>query len=167
MTGRLAWQALVLHLLATAAVGIGWWLLVPDLTYTVIEGQAYLFDEVASQRIFDGDAIFVVLGSVAGLVCAVGLLLAGHRGAIVPALLAGGGLLGSVAAWWLAVQLGPGRLDALAGEVGDGEVLAGPELSAHGAVLVWPIVAVAVVLVVAAFSEPEPSPRRPSPASAQ
>ena len=49
-----------------------------------------------------------MLGSVAGLVCAVGLLLAGHRGAIVPALLAGGGLLGSVAAWWLAVQLGPG-----------------------------------------------------------
>ena len=48
MTGRLAWQALALHLLATAAVGIGWWLLAPDLTYTVIEGQAFLFDEVAS-----------------------------------------------------------------------------------------------------------------------
>jgi len=167
VTRRLAWQALALHLLVATAVGVGWWLLAPDLTYTVIEGQAFLFDEVASRRIFAGDATFVLLGGVAGLVCAVGLLLAGHRGAIVAGLLAGGGLLGSVTAWWLAVQLGPGRLDALAAEVGDGEVLAGPELSAHGALLVWPIVAVAVVLVVAAFSEPEPSPRRPLPVSAQ
>jgi hypothetical protein len=167
VTWRLAWQAVLLHLLAAVAVAVGWWQLAPDLTYTVIEGQAYLFDEVASRRIFDSDATFVMLGSAAGLLCAVGLLLAGHRGVIVPALLAGGGLLGSVAAWWLAVQLGPGRLDALAAAVGDGEVVAGPELSAHGALLFWPIVAVAVVLVVAAFSEPEPSPRRRSRASAE
>lgn len=167
MTRRLAWQAVLLHVLAAAAVGVGWWRLAPELTYTVIEGRAFLFDEVASRSIFDGDATFVVLGSVAGLVCAVGLLLAGHRGVIVPALLAGGGLLGSVAAWWLAVRLGPGRLDALAAEVGDGEVVAGPELSAYSALLVWPIVAVAVVLVVAALSRPEPSPGRRSPVSAQ
>ena len=49
----------------------------------------------------------------------------------------------------------------------EGEVVAGPELSAHSALLVWPIVAVAVVLVVTAFSEPEPSQRPRSPASAQ
>lgn len=167
MTKRLAWQALLAHLVAALAVGIGWWQLAPELTYTVFEGQPFLFDEVASRSIFDGDATFVVLGAVAGLVCAVALLVAGHRGVIVPALLAGGGLLGSVAAWWLAVRLGPGRLDALAAAAGEGEVVAGPELSAHSALLVWPIGAVAVVLVVTAFSEPEPSPRRPSPASAR
>jgi hypothetical protein len=163
---RLAWQAALLHLVAAVAVGVGWWQLAPELTYAVFESQPFLFDEVASRSIFDGDATFVLLAALAGLACAAGLLLAGHRGVIIPALLAGGGLLGSVAAWRLAVQLGPGRLDALAAALGDGEVVAGPELSAYGALLVWPIVAVTVVLVVTAFSEPEPSPGRREPASA-
>ena len=162
--GRLVVEASLLHLAAAAALGGAWWALAPQLAYTVVGEQAFVLDDVASRDVFDGDAIFAVLGVLAGLLCASVLLARGYRGAVVPVVLATGGALGSVIAWFLAVQLGPGRLDDLVAAAGEGEIVAGPELNSYAAMLVWPIVAVGVVLVVTALSAPERTRRRPSPA---
>ncbi len=157
---RLGAESVVIHLVAAVVVGVTWWLLAPELTYTVVEGQAFVVDETRYTTIFGGDATFTLLGAVAGAVCAALLLLRGHRGPVLAVVLAALGTAGSALAWWLAVTLGPGRLDDLVAAAGEGDVLAGPELNAYAAGLVWPIVAVTTVFVVTAFSEPERSRQR-------
>ncbi len=163
MRRHLLRDLVLLHLGCAVVVGVAWWALAPRLTYTVIDGQAFPLDQTVLPRVFGGDAAFVLLAAAAGLVCAGVLLLRGHRGAAVPVGLAVGGMLGAAAAWGLAVLLGPGRLDTLATEVGDGDVQAGPELNAYAALLTWPIVAVALVLVVGLLSAPEPRSAPSSP----
>jgi hypothetical protein len=157
---RLGVESVVLHLLAAAVVGVAWWWLAPELTYTVFEGQAFVLEETRYTTIFGGDATFTLLGAVAGAVCAGVLLLRGYRGPVLAVVLAVLGTLGSALAWWLAVTLGPGRLDDIAAAAGEGNVLAGPELNAYASGLVWPIVAVATIFVVTAFSEPDRTRRR-------
>ena len=164
MTGRprrrLVVDAIVVHVVAAVLVGTVWWLLAPDLTYAVFDGQAFVLDETRYATIFGGDATFTLLGGIGGALSAVVLLLRGHRGPGVPVVLAVLGSAASAAAWWLAVTLGPGRVDDLAAAAGEGDVLAGPELNAYAALAVWPIVAVATVFVVTAFTEPERTRRR-------
>lgn len=160
-------EALALHTVLAVVVGLSWWALAPKVTYTVFDGQPFALGETASRAIFDGDAVLMLLCAAAGLTAGVWLLARGYRGALVPLVLAVGGLSGSVAAWLLGVELGPGRLDDLVAAAGEGDVVPGPELNAYAVLLVWPILAVAVAFVVAAFSEPEHT-RRPSwPESAQ
>jgi hypothetical protein len=160
-------EALAVHTLLAVVVGLSWWALAPQVTYTLLDGQPFVLGETESRSIFDGDAVLMLLCAAAGLAAGGWLLARGYRGALVPLVLGVGGLAGSVAAWLLAVQLGPGRLDDLVAAAGEGEVVAGPELNAYAVLLVWPILAVAVAFVVAAFSEPERT-RRPSwPESAQ
>jgi len=74
------------------------------------------------------------------------------------------GLLGMEwAAWMLGTWLGPGRLADLVAAAADEQVVVpGPELSAYGVLLVWPIAAVAVALGAAWISGP---PRRRVPPS--
>lgn len=164
--GRLVAEAVALHTVLAGVVGLSWWALAPQLTFTVVDGTAFPQGEAASRSIFDADAVLMLLCAAAGLAAGSWLLVRGHRGALVPVVLAVGGVAASVVAWLLAVQLGPGRLDALAAALGDGEVVAGPELNAYGVLVVWPIVAVAVAFVVAVFSEPEHTRQPSSPASA-
>lgn len=162
--GRFVVEAIAVHVLLAVALGIAWWALAPQLTYTVVGDEAFVLDDLANRDVFAGDAVFIVLGVLAGLLCSSALLARGYRGAGVPVVLAVGGALGSAAAWSLAVALGPGRLGDLVAAVGEGEVVAGPELNSYATLLVWPIVAVAVVLVVTAVSAPQRTRRRPSPA---
>jgi hypothetical protein len=161
---RLVLEATLLHLAVAVVVGVAWWQVVPTITYVVVDGQPFARGEAVYGSIFTGDATFTLLGVAAGLLCAATLLLRGYRGVRVVLMLAGGGAAGSMLAWLLAVQLGPGRLDTLVAATADGEVTPGPELNAYAALLVWPIVAVAVVLVVAVLSAPErrPAPSRPT-----
>lgn len=166
-SGRFVVEAATLHALLAAVVGLSWWAMAPRLTYTVFEGQAFVLGETASQSVFDGDAVLMLACAAAGLAAGTWLLARGYRGVPVPFALTVGGLAGSVAAWLLAVQLGPGRLDDLVAATGEGEVVAGPVLNAYAVLLVWPIVAVAVAFVVAAFSEPERRSGPSLPASAQ
>lgn len=154
---------LLVHAGCAAAVGVAWWALAPRLTYTVVDGEAFPLGQTVLPRVFAGDAIFVLLAGLAGLVCAGVVLARGHRGVRVPLGLAAGGTVGAAAAWGLAVLLGPGRLDGLAAAVGEGEVQAGPELNAYAALLTWPIVAVALVLLVSLLSAPEPRSAPSSP----
>lgn len=164
--GRFVVEALALHVVLAVIVGLAWWALAPRLTYTVLDGQAFVLGETASQTIFAGDAILMLLCAAAGLVSGSWLLVRGYRGAVVPLVLALGGVVGSVAAWLLAVQLGPGRLDDLLAAIGgEGEAVAGPELNAYGVLVVWPIVAVGVAFIAAAFSGPERRSRPSSPVS--
>jgi hypothetical protein len=163
MSRRLLVDLLVTHALVALVVGTAWWALAPALDYRVFDGRAFSLAETDYTRIFTGDAVFVLLAVAAGLVSVGILLLRGHRGPWLPVGLAVGGVLGSVAAWGLGVLLGPGRLDALVAAAEDGAVVtAGPEINAGAALLVWPIVAVAVEFVAAWVSAPEP---RSAPAS--
>jgi len=164
---RFVVEAVVLHVLLAVLVGLAWWQLAPQLTYTVVGEQGFVTDEVGYGSIFASDGLFTLLGAGAGLVAGVVLLARGYRGVAVPVTLALGGLAGSASAWWLGVSLGPGRLGDLVAAAGEGQVVPGPELNAEVAVLAWPIVGVAVVLVVTAFSEPERTPRRSLPESAE
>lgn len=161
---RLVPEAVLLHLAVAVGAGVAWWQVAPSITYTVVDGQPFARGEVVYGSIFGGDATFTLLGVAAGLLCAATLLLRGYRGVAVVLTLAIGGTAGSMLAWLLAVQLGPGRLDALVAAAPDGEVTPGPELNAYAALLVWPMAAVAVVLVVALLSAPErrPAPSRPT-----
>lgn len=166
-SGRFFIEALVLHAGLAVAVGVTWWALAPTLTYTVLGGDAFVRGEAASQSIFGGDAVLMMACAAAGVIAGSWLLARGYRGPVVPLVLTAGGLAGSAAAWWLAVALGPGRLDDLVATVGgEGEVVAGPELNAYGVLVVWPILAVGAAFVVAAFSEPERRYQPSSPASA-
>lgn len=166
MSARRLGDVLAVHAVAAGLVGLGWYALAPRLTYTVVGGTAALFDETRYSQVFWGDGTFAVLGLLAGVACAVVLLLRGQTGVGLPVGVAVGGVVGSLAAWWLAVQLGPGRLDALAAAVGDGEVRAGPELLAPGVMVVWPVAALTVVLVATAFGVSGSTRRRPARPSA-
>lgn len=165
MSRRFGLDLALTHLLCLVAVGLGWWQLAPSLTYDVFDGEPYLLGEAEFSSAFGAEAAFVMLSGVAGLWCAVVMLVRGHRGPVLPVGLALGGGLGATAAWWLGTSLGPGSVDDLAAAVGEGQVQSGPELSAFSALVVWPIVAVLVVLLVESFSEPEPRPLRSSPVS--
>lgn len=164
---RLVVDAVVVHLSLAVLVGLGWWAWAPDVTYTVVEGQAFVVQEARYTAIFSGDATFAVLAGTAGLLSATALLLRGHRGPAVPVLLTGLGSAAAVAAWWIGVSLGPGRIDDLATAAGEGDLVAGPELNAYAALLVWPLLAVTAVFVATAFSESERTRQRRRRVSAE
>lgn len=157
-----------MHLFAGLGVGVGWWLVAPTVTYTIIGGRAFALDETRSSSVFGGDASFALLAIVAGvLVCGV-LVLRGHRSVGLPLVLAGLGTVASVAAWWVAVLLGPGRLADLVAAAEEGtQVLGGPEINAYAVLLLWPMAALATLLVVTAFREPERRSAPPVPASGE
>jgi hypothetical protein len=164
---RLVVDAAALHTVLAVLVGVGWWLWAPQLTYTVVDGQPLVVREVGYTAIFSGDATFAVLAGGAGLLSATVLLLRGHRGPAVPVVLTALGTAAAFGAWWIGVTLGPGRIDELAAAAGQGDLVAGPELNAYAAVLVWPLVAVSAVFVATAFSGPERRRPRRLPSSAE
>ena len=157
----------MLHAVLAVLAGVAWWWWAPQLTYTVVEGQAFVVQEARYTAVFSGDATFAVLAGAAGLLSATGLLVRRHRGPAVPVLLTVLGSVAAVAAWWIGVTLGPGRVDALAAAAGQGDLVAGPELNAYAALLVWPLLAVTAVFVATAFSEPERTRQRRLPSSAE
>jgi hypothetical protein len=110
------------------------------------------------------DSIFALLGLGAGVLTAlVAFLLTRARGGgiAVAAGLALGGLAGSLVAWQLGTALGPSA-DVIgnAKRAGAGvQFSASLELGAHGALLVWPMAAMVVLLgLSAAFGKREQDP---------
>ena len=163
---RLPVDATVLHTPLALLVGLVWWQWAPSVQYVVVNGAPFLRGEANYLDVFAADGTFALLGAAAGLACAAGLLVRGHRGVAVAVAVAVGGLLGSVLAWQLGVLLGPGSLADLSAAISNGDVVVGPELGGYVPLLIWPIVALAVVLVTVALSAPEHTVARSSPGSA-
>ncbi|MFF4649044.1 hypothetical protein [Streptomyces sp. NPDC001380] len=152
-------------LLAGLAVGLLWLWLAPRVPLYADTRAVYLKDPEGEQRAA-ADGVFALLGLGAGALCALTAFLLTRRrggGVAVAVGLALGGLLGAVAAWRLGIALGPtSDMVAHARQVGEGRVFdAALQLGAKGALLVWPMTAMVVLLgLTAAFGrrEPEPGP---------
>ncbi|WP_078891520.1 hypothetical protein [Streptomyces sp. NRRL S-350] len=152
----------------------GLWVWLAPKVPLVVDGDRILYVDPEGEQRAGADAVFVLLGLGAGILTALGAFLVTRRrgGGIAVALgLAVGGLLGSVGAWRIGRWLGPS--DDLIGEarrVGSGgHFEASIDLGALGALLVWPMAAMVVLLALsAAFGkrEEDPPPYWGAPAGA-
>ncbi|MEU8922716.1 hypothetical protein AB0D10_17540 [Kitasatospora sp. NPDC048545] len=141
----------------------------------VVDGDRILYLDPEGEQRAGADALFAIIGLGAGILTALGAFLVTRRrgGGIAVALgLAVGGLLGSLGAWRIGRWLGPGNdLIAQARRVGNGGHFdAGIDLGAMGALLVWPMAAMVVLLALsAAFGkrEEDPPPYWGAPAAPQ
>lgn len=148
---RVVGEAAVGSLIAGVVMGVLWWVLAPDVTGIVVNGEL-LTDLEQGQRLFTRDAIFALLGAGSGLVLAIALT-ARHRRHPVTSLLAlaAGGLAGSLLAQLIGLLLGPdGDVSGLADGV---EHVLALRMNSSQALLVWPLVLTVVVGVIAVFRE--------------
>lgn len=142
-------------------LGLLWLWLAPRVGFEVQDNHILYRDPEGEQQIA-AVGVFSVLGLVLGLLTALGAFLwtrARGGGIAVAVGLTTGGLLGSLIGWQLGTRLGPTTdLRAHAIAVGNGGRFDGPlELTAHGALLVWPMTAtVALLALSAAFGKREP-----------
>ncbi|MFI5527978.1 hypothetical protein ACIA8O_05410 [Kitasatospora sp. NPDC051853] len=148
-----------------AVMGVLWLQLAPRVMLIAGSDAIRYVDPEGEQRA-GADGTFALLGLGAGVLCAlVAFVLTRRRGGgiAVATGLAVGGLAGSVIAWQLGTRLGPSTdVVASAKKAGQGvQFSAALELGAHGALLVWPMAAMILLLALsAAFGkrEPDPSP---------
>ncbi|MFB9365388.1 hypothetical protein ACWCYY_25855 [Kitasatospora sp. NPDC001664] len=148
-----------------AVMGALWLWLAPRVMLVAGSDAIRYVDPEGEQRA-GADGTFALLGLGAGVLCAlVAFVLTRARGGgiAVAAGLAAGGLGGSVIAWQIGTRLGPSTdVVANAKKAGQGvRFSAALELGAHGALLVWPMAAMILLLALsAAFGkrEPDPSP---------
>ncbi|MEV4557596.1 DUF2567 domain-containing protein [Kitasatospora sp. NPDC049285] len=142
-------------------LGYLWLWLAPRIGFQV-QGNRILYLDPEGEEGIAADAVFALLGLGFGILTAlVSFLLTRARGGgiAVAVGLVLGGLAGSVIGWQLGIRLGPtSDLRAHALAVGDGGRFDGPlQLSAHGALLVWPMAATVLLLALsAAFGKREP-----------
>ncbi|MDH6132597.1 hypothetical protein P3T37_001982 [Kitasatospora sp. MAA4] len=144
-------------------MGLLWVWIAPEVPL-VVHGQQVLYVDPEGEQRAGADSVFALLGAGIGIVTAVAAFLLTRRrggGIAVAVGLAVGGLAGSVVAWKLGVTLGP-TTDVVghARQVGDGhgfnEALV---LGAKGALLVWSMSAMVVLLgLSAAFGRREEDP---------
>ncbi|WP_431678061.1 hypothetical protein [Kitasatospora sp. KL5] len=144
-------------------LGLLWLWLAPRVGL-VVKGEQLLYADPEGEQRAGADSVFALLGLGAGVVTALAAFLSTRRrggGIAVAVGLALGGLAGSVIAWQLGTRLGPtSDLVAHARQAGDGGRFSAPlELGAHGALLVWPMTAMVLLLVLsAAFGKREEDP---------
>lgn len=149
-------------------MGLLWLWLAPRVELISDGSQIYVKNSEAEDAI-GSDGRFVLLGLGLGALSAVAVFLFRRRGGIPLVLgLALGGLLGSVLAWRLGVFFGPETdIEQQARSVGPGVAFDQPlELVAKGALLAWPVAAMAVHLALTGLfgprdPEPEAHPARP------
>ncbi|MFI9786579.1 hypothetical protein ACIHEI_24225 [Kitasatospora sp. NPDC051984] len=142
-------------------LGLLWLWLAPRIGFEVQDNRILYRDPEGEAQIA-AVGVFSLLGLALGVATALGAFLwtrARGGGIAVAVGLTVGGLLGSVIGWQLGTRLGPTtdlRAHALA--VGNGGTFDGPlELTAHGALLVWPMTATIVLLALSAtFGKREP-----------
>jgi hypothetical protein len=147
-------ELLVTSLLVGLVVGVVWRLVAPEVMVEVSDGNTALVP-LQARHLFDVDAWFAILGACAGAVFTL-VMFTRHRHLPVTALtgLVAGGVLGSLVAWRLGALLRPGALAPRADDATDGVQLALPlDLEATGVLLVWPVVAVGIVLVLTALTD--------------
>ncbi|MEN3583576.1 AAA family ATPase [Streptomyces sp. ZYX-F-203] len=154
--------ALTVVALAVSGVlfGLLWWWLTPrvPLVGERTDGNwvVYLKDSEGEQSIAV-DGTFALLGVGFGVLAAVILFVVRRRGG--PALVVAlglGTLLGSLVAWRVGVWLGPSRdVVAHARSAGEGATFPAPlRLGAKGALLAWPLAALAVHLALTGMFGP-------------
>ncbi|QKW19166.1 hypothetical protein HUT16_08900 [Kitasatospora sp. NA04385] len=144
-----------------AVLGLLWLWLAPRVGYAVQDNHI-LYRDPEGEELIGSVGVFSLLGLGFGLLTSLGAFLwtrARSGGIAVAVGLAAGGLLGSVIAWQLGIHLGAtSDLRAHARAVGDGGTFDGPlELTAKGALMVWPMTAMIVLLFLSAtFGKREP-----------
>ncbi len=157
----------VLIALGTALTGVVlallWVWLTPHVPL-VSNGEAVFLADTEGEQAIGADGTFILLALVCGAVTgALVFLLRRHGGIPLVVALTVGGVLASVVAWRLGLELGPGDdVVARAKEAGEGVPFDAPiELGAKGALIAWPIAATAVHLALTALfgpRDPEPQP---------
>lgn len=143
------------------ALGLLWLWLAPRVPLISDSTAVFLSDSEGEEAI-GADGTFVLLALAFGAVSAALVFWFQRRGGIALVVgLALGGLLGSLLAWRLGVWLGPTQdVVAHARAVGKGVVFDAPlQLRAKGALLAWPLGAMAVHLgLTAMFGPRDPEP---------
>lgn len=132
----------------------------------VSDGKAVYLKNTEGEEAVGADGTFVLLGLLMGVLTAGVVFLFRRRGG-VPLVLAlvVGGLLASVVAWRVGMQLGPDQdVVAQAKAAGKGVAFEAPlRLQAKGALLAWPIGAVlAQLLLTGMFGPRDPEPELPA-----
>lgn len=160
------WIALLI-IVGCAVLGMGmafaWAWLAPKVPL-IAQGKQILYVDPEGEQRAGADSVFALLALGLGLFTALGAFLLTRKrggGITVAVGLAFGGLLGSAIAWRLGMRLGPtSDVVAHAKQVGSGKAFEESlELSAHGALLVWPIAAMVLLLALsAAFGKREEDP---------
>ncbi|MFC9326911.1 hypothetical protein [Kitasatospora sp. NPDC057015] len=149
-------------LLGFAMAGLWVWL-APQVPL-LVKGNRILYADPEGEQRAGADAVFALIGLGAGVLTALGAFLLTRRrgGGIAVAIgLTVGGLLGSLLAWRLGIRLGPTTdVIAHARQVGDGHQFTDAlRLGAKGALLVWPMTAMVLLLALsAAFGKREQDP---------
>lgn len=151
----------VLVALSGAALGALWLWLAPHVPL-VSDGDAVYFKNSEGEEAIGADGVFVLLALGFGIVSGVLVFLVRRSGGIpIVVGLALGGLAGAALAWQIGGWFGPaGNVAEHAREVGKGVVFEAPlQLRAKGALLVWPVTALAVHLgLTALFGPRDPEP---------
>ncbi|WP_405013796.1 hypothetical protein [Kitasatospora sp. NBC_01539] len=144
-------------------LGLLWLWLAPRVGL-IVKGDQLLYADPEGEQRAGADSVFALLALGAGLLTALAAFLLTRRrggGIAVAVGLAVGGLAGSVAGWQLGMRLGPtSDLVAHARAAGEGGHFSAPlELGAHGALLVWPMTSMVLLLALsAAFGKREEDP---------
>ncbi|WP_158845598.1 hypothetical protein [Streptomyces sp. NRRL WC-3742] len=160
---RIGASAVLVCLVVGVAMAVLWAWLAPKVPL-VVDGDRILYADPEGEQRAGADAVFVLIGLGAGLLTALGAFLLTRRrggGISVAVGLAVGGLLGSLGAWRLGRWLGPSKdLIGEARKAGNGGHFdASIDLGALGALLVWPMTAMVVLLALsAAFGKREEDP---------
>ncbi|MFJ9691941.1 hypothetical protein [Kitasatospora sp. NPDC101183] len=160
---RIGALAVLAGLVVGVVMAVLWAWLAPKVPL-IVDGDRILYADPEGEQRAGADAVFVLIGLGAGILTALGAFLLTRRrggGISVAVGLAAGGLLGSIGAWRLGRWLGPSNdLIGEARRVGNGGHFdASIDLGALGALLVWPMTAMVVLLALsAAFGKREEDP---------
>ncbi|MGW5848573.1 hypothetical protein ACWFQ8_11575 [Streptomyces sp. NPDC055254] len=148
---------------AGVLLGLLWAWLAPRAQY-VSNGQAVFLRSTESEARIGADGTFFLLGAGLGVLSAVAVFLWRRQGGVPLVLGLGiGSVFAALVGWRLGLRLGPSPdLAASALDAGKGVPFDAPlQLLAHGVLLAWPMVAVAVHLGLTALWSPreaEPLP---------
>lgn len=148
-------------------LGLLWVWLAPRVPL-ISDDKAVFLKDTEGEEAIGADGTFILLALGFGVVCAAVVFLLRRRGGIpLVAGLAVGALLGSWLAWRVGVWLGPTQdVVAAARAAGKGVVFDAPlKLNAKGALLAWPLAAMATHLALTALftpRDPDPDPWPPA-----
>lgn len=150
-TTRVVAEIVVATVVAGVVMGVAWWLLAPDVTAAVVNGEVRL-DAREGQKLFGRDAVFALLAAGCGLLMAV-VFSARHRHRPVTVLLAvailgfGGSLLAELTGGLL------GGSDDMAGWADGTEHVVDLQMQSQAGLIVWSMTATVTVAVIAVFRD--------------
>ncbi|MFG3286449.1 hypothetical protein [Streptomyces sp. NPDC048111] len=146
---------------AGVALGLLWLWLAPKVPL-IADDKAVFLKDTEGEEAIGGDGTFILLALGFGALSAAAVFLCRRGGGIALVVgLAAGSLLASLLAWRLGIWLGPNQdVVAAARAAGKGVTFDAPlKLDAKGALLAWPVTAMAVHLgLTALFGPRDPDP---------